>query len=140
MCQYSTNERNTRDARQNEDLTITCAPHGGSNWLTEPGKPDIAVCIPNKAPLAVQVSGSDEIRGANFKQSDQPINGDYDFLVFLNPNGENEIVALNNLPCGTMVRVLALYPPESPRPNTDTSTHATQTAATVNATPALAHR
>ena len=55
MCQFSAYADNTRDAVQGEDLVISQAPHGGSHWLTEPGKPDCAVCIPDSAVLAVQI-------------------------------------------------------------------------------------
>ena len=67
MCQFSAFADNTRDARQGEDLVVSTAPHGGSHWLTEPGKPDCAVCIPDSAVLAVQIPNQ-PVRGANFAQ------------------------------------------------------------------------
>src|SRR6266851_4294907 len=101
MCQYSAYAEWTRDARQGEDLVVTNAPHAGSHWLTEPGKPQIAVCIPNQAPLAVQVAGSTEVRGANFEHQ-----GWVDYLRFI--DRDRERVALNDIPCGSKARVLAL--------------------------------
>ena len=38
MCMYSVTADNSRDAEQGEDLVLTRAPHGISNWLTEAGK------------------------------------------------------------------------------------------------------
>jgi hypothetical protein len=101
MCQFSAYAEQTRDARQGEDLVVSMAPHGSSHWLTGPGKPDIAVCIPNQAPLAIQIAGSDEVRGGNFEHI-----GRADSLVFM--DGKQERVALNDIPCGSKVRILAL--------------------------------
>src|SRR5258708_37876479 len=100
MCQYSAYAEWTRDARQGEDLVVSNAPHASSHWLTEPGKPHIAVCIPNQAPLAVQVAGSTEIRGANFEHQ-----GWVDFLGFI--DRDRERVALNHVPCESKTRGLA---------------------------------
>lgn len=106
MCQYSAYAEDTRDAQKGETLVISTAPHGGSHWLTEPGAPDVAVCIPQFATLAVQIAGSSEVRGATFEQLEQPHNGSYDFLVFIgSPYGR---VALDDLPCGTTATVLTL--------------------------------
>ena len=107
MCMYSVTARNSRDARQGEDLTITQAPHGGSNWLTEAGKSNVAVCVPNTAALAVQLPNQ-PVRGAWFEQSRQPDDhGNRDFLNYL--DGEKERVALNDLPRMTKIRVLRLF-------------------------------
>jgi hypothetical protein len=107
MCMYSVTARNSRDARQGEDLTITQAPHGSSNWLTEAGKSNVAVCVPNTAALAVQLPNQ-SVRGAWFEQarhSDE--HGNRDFLNYL--DGEKERVALNDLPRMTKIRVLRLF-------------------------------
>ena len=107
MCMYSVTAANSRDARQGEDLVITRAPHGGSNWLTEPNKPGIAVCVRNTAVLAVQLP-NEITRGASFEQSPHADeHGDRDFLNFL--DGEKERIALNRLPSQTKVRVLHLF-------------------------------
>ena len=112
MCMYSVTAQNSRDARQGEDLVVTRAPHGGSNWLTEEGKPNVAVCVPYTAVLGVQLPDQ-SIRGASFEQarvSDE--RGNRDFLVYL--DGEKERVALNSLPVMTKVRVLHLFANASP--------------------------
>jgi hypothetical protein len=101
MCQFSALAENTRDARQGEDLVVSMAPHASSHWLTEPGKPDVAVCIPHDAPLALQIAGSSEVRGGRFEHR-----GNVDSVVYL--DGAKERVALNNIPCGSKARVLAL--------------------------------
>jgi len=107
ICMYSVTTRNSRDARQGEDLTITQAPHGGSNWLTEAGKSDVAVCVPNTAALAVQLPYQ-SVRGAWFEQARQPDeHGNRDFLNYL--DGEKDRVALNDLPRMTKIRVLRLF-------------------------------
>ena len=107
MCMYSVTARNSRDARQGEDLTITQAPHGSSNWLTEAGKSDVAVCVPNTAALAVQLPNQ-SVRGAWFEQARQPDeHGNRDFLNYL--DGEKDRVALNDLPRMTKIRVLRLF-------------------------------
>jgi len=107
MCMYSVTAANSRDARQSEDLVITRAPHGGSNWMTEPNKPDVAVCVRNTAVLAVQLP-HEITRGASFEQSPHPDeHGDRDFLNFL--DGEKERMALNRLPLLTKIRVLHLF-------------------------------
>ncbi|HEY6346821.1 MAG TPA: hypothetical protein VIY49_35465 [Bryobacteraceae bacterium] len=104
---YSVTAQNSRDARQGEDLTITQAPHGGSNWLTEAGKSDVAVCVPHTAALAVQLPNQ-SVRGAWFEQARQPDeHGNRDFLNYL--DGEKERVALNDLPRRTKIRVLHLF-------------------------------
>ena len=106
MCQFSATAENSRDARQGEDLTVTPAPHGGSNWLTEKGKSEVAVCIPNTGVLAVQLPNQ-PVRGATFEQAKLPdAAGNRDFLNFLD-NGER--VPLNSLPKKTNVRVLHLH-------------------------------
>ena len=38
MCMYSVTAENSRDARQGEDLVVTQAIHGQSNWLTGGGQ------------------------------------------------------------------------------------------------------
>ena len=99
MCMYSVTAENSRDAKQGEDLTVTQAPHGGSNWLTEASKPNIAVCVRNTAALAIQLPNQ-PVRGASFEQAQQPDDhGNRDFLNYL--DGEKERVALNNLPSMT---------------------------------------
>jgi hypothetical protein len=106
MCEYSATAANSRDARQSEDLVLTQAPHGGSSWLTEAGKPGIAVCIPNTAVLAVQLPKA-EVRGATFEEiREGDANGNHDFLNFI--NGARERIALNSLPKQTKVRILHL--------------------------------
>lgn len=107
MCMYSVTAENSRDARQGEDLVVTLAPHGGSNWLTEAGKPNIAVCVRDTAVLAVQLR-DESVRGASFEQARVPDErGNRDFLVYL--DGEKERVALSSLPVMTKVRVLHLF-------------------------------
>ncbi len=107
MCMYSVTAGNSRDARQGEDLVVTQASHGQSNWLTEPGKPAVAVCIPHTAVLAVQLPGQ-RVRGATFEQAKQADeSGDRDFLNYL--DGGNERLGLNRLPKSTKVRVLHLF-------------------------------
>jgi hypothetical protein len=104
---YSVTAQNSRDARQGEDLVVTRAPHGSSNWLTEAGKPNIAVCVPNTAVLGVQFPDQ-STRGASFEQARVPDErGNRDFLVYL--DGEREHVALSSLPEMTKVRVLHLF-------------------------------
>ena len=106
MCMYSATTENSRDARQGEDLVVSPAPHGQSNWLTERGKPDIAVCTPHTAVLAVQYPNQ-EVRGATFEQARRPDgDGNYDFLNFL--DRAKERVPLNHLPRQTKIRVLHL--------------------------------
>ena len=113
MCMYSVTAENSRDARQGEDLVVTRAPHGGSNWLTEAGKPDVAVCVRNTAVLAVQLP-DESTRGASFEQARVPDErGNRDFLVYL--DGEKERVALSSLPFMTKVRVLHLFANASPQ-------------------------
>jgi hypothetical protein len=112
MCMYSVTAQNSRDARQGEDLVVTRAPHGGSNWLTEAGKPNIAVCVPNTAVLGVQLP-DESTRGASFEQARVPDErGNRDFLVYL--DGEKERVALSSLSVMTKVRVLHLFANTSP--------------------------
>jgi hypothetical protein len=109
---YSVTAQNSRDARQGEDLVVTRAPHGGSNWLTEAGKPNVAVCVPNTAVLGVQLP-DESTRGASFEQArvaDE--RGNRDFVVYL--DGEQERVALSSLPVMTKVRVLHLFANTSP--------------------------
>jgi hypothetical protein len=104
---YSVTAENSRDARQGEDLVVTRAPHGGTNWLTEPGKSDVAVCVTNRAVLAVQLP-NESVRGASFEQATQPDErGNRDFLNYL--DGEKERVPLRSLPIMTKVRVLHLF-------------------------------
>jgi hypothetical protein len=104
---YSVTAANSRDARQGEDLVVTRAPHGGSNWLTEQGKPNVAVCVRNTAVLAVQLP-DESVRGASFEQSRIPDErGNRDFLNYL--DGEKERVPLGALPITTKIRVLHLY-------------------------------
>lgn len=113
MCMYSVTAQNSRDARQGEDLVVTRAPHGGSNWLTEAGKPNVAVCVPNTAVLGVQLP-DESTRGASFEQARVPDErGNRDFLVYL--DGEKERVALSSLPGMTKVRVLHLFANTSPK-------------------------
>lgn len=106
MCQYSATAENMRDAREGEDLVIAPAPHGTSKWLTEPGKPECAVCVPHTAVLAVQRPESKQVRGALFEQREgrPDRDGNVDFLKYV--DGPRERVALNALPLGTMARVL----------------------------------
>ena len=112
MCMYSVTAQNSRDARQGEDLVVTRAPHGASNWLTEAGKPNVAVCVRNTAVLAVQLP-DESIRGASFEQARVPDErGNRDFLVYL--DGEKERVALSSVPVMTKVRVLHLFANTSP--------------------------
>lgn len=108
MCMYSATAENSRDARQGEDLSVTQAPHGCSNWLTENGKPNIAVCIPHSAVLAVQLP-KQAVRGASFEQAKRLVNndGNRDFINYL--DGGRERVALNDLPKSTKIRVLHLF-------------------------------
>jgi len=107
MCMYSVTAQNSRDARQGEDLVVTRAPHGASNWLTEAGKPNVAVCVPHTAVLAVQLP-DESTRGAWFEQARVPDErGNRDFLVYL--DGEKERVALSSLPVRTNVRLLHLF-------------------------------
>jgi hypothetical protein len=109
---YSVTAQNSRDARQGEDLVVTRAPHGCSNWLTETGKPNVAVCVPNTAVLGIQLP-EESTRGASFEQarvSDE--RGNRDFIVYL--DGEKERVALSSLPLMTKVRVLHLFANKSP--------------------------
>jgi len=112
MCMYSVTAQNSRDAKQGEDLVVTRAPHGSSNWLTETGKASIAVCVPNSAVLGVQLP-DESTRGASFEQARVPDErGNRDFLVYL--DGEKERVALSSLPEMTKVRVLHLFANRSP--------------------------
>jgi hypothetical protein len=112
MCMYSVTAQNSRDARQGEDLVVTRAPHGCSNWLTETGKPNVAVCVPNTAVLGVQLPEK-STRGASFEQARVPDErGNRDFVVYL--DGEKERVALSSLPVTTRVRVLHLFANKSP--------------------------
>jgi hypothetical protein len=107
MCMYSVTAQNSRDARQGEDLVVSPASHGCSNWLTEAGKPGIAVCVPHTAALAVQFPNQ-AVRGATFEQVDLPeVYGSGDFLNFL--DGEKERVSLDDIPRQTKVRVLHLH-------------------------------
>jgi hypothetical protein len=107
MCMYSVTAGNSRDARQGEDLVVTRAPHGGSNWLTEAGKSAVAVCVRNTAVLAVQLP-NESVRGASFEQALHPDEqGNRDFLNYL--DGERERLALNVLPAMTRIRVLHLF-------------------------------
>jgi hypothetical protein len=104
---YSVTAQNSRDARQGEDLVVTRAAHGGSNWLTEAGKSNIAVCVPDTAVLAVQLP-SEPVRGASFEQAKHPDErGHRDFLNYV--DGEQERVPLSALPPMTKVRVLHLF-------------------------------
>jgi hypothetical protein len=106
MCLYSVTAQNSRDARQGEDLVVTRAPHGGSNWLTEACKPHVAVCVPNTAVLGVQLP-DESTRGASFEQARVPDErGNRDFLVYL--DGEKERVALSSLPLMTKARAPSL--------------------------------
>jgi hypothetical protein len=103
---YSVTAENSRDARQSEDLIVTRAPHGGSNWLTEAGKSNVAVCIPDTAVLAVQLP-NESVRGASFEQARIPDErGNRDFLKYL--DGDKERVPLRGLPIMTRIRVLHL--------------------------------
>jgi hypothetical protein len=111
---YSAVAEHTRDAIQGEDLVVSPAPHGCSNWLTSSGKSHVAVCIPNKAALAVQQAGSDRVRGANFVHLQNPDKGHYDFLDYI--DGNRARVALDRLPRDTKVRVLCLRPSINPDP------------------------
>ena len=112
MCMYSVTAQNSRDARQGEDLVVTRAPHGASNWLTEAGKPNVAVCVPNTAVLGVQLP-EEPTRGASFEQARVPDErGNRDFLVYL--DGAKERVAMSSLPAMTKVRVLHLFANTSP--------------------------
>ena len=112
MCMYSVTAQNSRDARQGEDLVVTRAPHGGSNWLTETVKPNVAVCVPHTAVLGVQLP-DESTRGASFEQARVPDErGNRDFVVYL--DGERERVALSSLPVMTKVRVLHLFANKSP--------------------------
>jgi hypothetical protein len=112
MCMYSVTAENSRDARQGEDLVVTRAPHGGSNWLTEAADPKTAVCVRHTAVLAVQLS-REPVRGASFEQAPFPDErGNRDFLKYL--DGDNERVALNVLPVLTKVRVLHLFANSTP--------------------------
>jgi hypothetical protein len=107
MCKASEYAENTRDARNNEDLVATRAPFGIETWLTEPGKPECAVCIQNTALLAVQTPNG-PVRGANFVQrSYADMAGNYDFVRFL--DGERELLAVNYLPEGSGVRVVSTF-------------------------------
>jgi hypothetical protein len=111
---YSVTAQNSRDARQGEDLVVTRAPHGGSNWLTEAGKPDVAVCVRNTAVLGIQLP-DESTRGASFEQARVPDErGNRDFLIYL--DGEKERVALSSLPLMTKVRVLHFFANTSPQP------------------------
>jgi hypothetical protein len=105
MCMFSATAENQRDARVGEDLVVSRAPHGVSKWLTAPGVPDCAVCNPDTAILAIQVPGG-TVRGASFRNLEKPVDGNFDFLEYL--DGGKERVALNNMPLGTNVRVLSL--------------------------------
>jgi len=112
MCMYSVTAENSRDAKQGEDLVVTRAPHGGSNWLTEAGKSNIAVCVRNTAVLAVQLP-NESVRGASFQQAPFPDEGaNRDFLNYL--DGSKERVALSALPVMTKVRVLHLFANTTP--------------------------
>jgi len=114
MCMYSITAENSRDAWQGEDLTVTQASHGCSNWLTEAGKAGIAVCVPNTAVLAVQLP-KQAVRGASFEQAKQPDeDGRRDFLNYL--DGAKERVALDDLPKKTKIRVLHLFANVGPAP------------------------
>ena len=114
MCMYSVTAENSRDARQGEDLLVTQAPHGGSNWLTEAGKSQIAVCVGHTAALAVQLPDQ-PVRGASFEQARQPDeHGNRDFLNYL--DSRKERVALNELPVMTKIRVLHLFAGAGPAP------------------------
>jgi hypothetical protein len=109
---YSVTAENSRDAQQGEDLKVTQASHGQSNWLTGGGKPNIAVCVPHTAVLAVQLP-KQAVRGATFEQAKQPdAEGNRDFLNFL--DGAKERVPLNHLPKQTKVRVLHLHAHHAP--------------------------
>ena len=106
MCMYSVTAANSRDAAQGEDLVVTQATHGQSNWLTGGGKPNIAVCVPHTAVLAVQLPNQG-VRGATFEQAQkEDAEGNRDFLNFL--DGEKERMALNYVPKQTKIRVLHL--------------------------------
>lgn len=109
MCEFSASAERQRDARQNEDLVISRAPHGGSNWITEPGKPDVAVCCRDTTVLAIQTP-SGKTRGAKFVQKLQPVIGVCDFVQY--QDEEKELVPLNDLPLGTGIRVLLVISSE----------------------------
>ena len=114
MCMFSVTAENSRDARQGEDLVVSQASHGCSNWLTQAGKPGIAVCVPHTAVLAVQLP-KQAVRGATFEQAKQPDkNGRQDFLNYL--DGKKERVALDDLPKRTKIRVLHLFANVGPTP------------------------
>ncbi len=110
MCAFSATTENTRDARRGETLVVSPAPHGVSNakWLTESGKPGIAVCVPPGAVLSIQKPGKKEVRGATFEQA----KNQQDFLNFL--DGKKERMALNDVPSGTMITLLQYAPIATP--------------------------
>jgi hypothetical protein len=135
---YSVTAGNSRDARQGEDLTVTQAPHGSSKWLTEAGKPNIAVCVRNTAVLAVQLPNQ-PVRGASFEQAWQPdAHGNRDFLNYL--DGENERVALNDLPRTTIIRVLHLFANTGPTPTVPAALDSESAGDLVGASMAGGHR
>jgi hypothetical protein len=109
MCEFSASAERQRDARQNEDLVVSRAPHGGSNWITEPGKPDIAVCCRDTTVLAIQTP-SGKTRGAKFVHKLRPMIGAYDFVQYQDDG--KELVPLNDLPLGTGIRVLLVISSE----------------------------
>ena len=80
--------------------------------MTEEGKPNVAVCVPNTAVLGIQLR-DESIRGASFEQARVPDErGNRDFVVYL--DGEKERVALSSLPAMTKMRVLHLFANTSP--------------------------
>ena len=108
MCWFSVNAENTRDAKQGENLVVTQAPHGASNWLTSPGDAGTAVCVRGNAQTAVERPDVAGVRGATFEQQSKPDeHGRRDFMNYI--DGAKEKVALNDLPPDTKVRVLRIF-------------------------------
>jgi hypothetical protein len=134
---FSVDAENSRDAKRGEDLVVTRASHGFSNWLTERGKPEIAVCVPNTASLTVQIPDQ-AVRGATFEMG-KPDHTTLDAIVYI--DGDKERIPLNQLPRLTKIRVLKLYsvgqplPPE--RPRTATATAAVPQTVATDAEPVL---
>lgn len=112
MCGFSATAENSRSAQRGELLIVTQSPHSGwgalppVNWVTEPGKPNIAVCLLGGTTLAIECPGQ-PVRGAIFEEIEESTENrsHTDFLVF-EDNGER--MSINQAPVGTSITPLVI--------------------------------
>ena len=113
MCQFSSDAKNSRESREGESLIVTESPHQGLHWVTEPGLPNIAVCIFDKTILAVEVAPG-LIRGARFEVEPTVPHYQSDRVVWLDKDGGS--LHLNRLPLGASVHIIKKPVPTEDRP------------------------